>query len=63
MTKRKPQRAEMEHSSDCWKYGQHHYECALRKINELQIINANLQHDNLSYSRDVDRLEMFPGKH
>lgn len=39
MTKRKPQRAEMEHNDECWKYGQHHYECALKKI-EQQNLNT-----------------------
>ena len=34
--KRNPQRAEMIHTPDCWKHGQHHYECALEKITQLQ---------------------------
>lgn len=24
------------HASDCWKWGPNHYECALRKIKELE---------------------------
>lgn len=63
MSKSHPQRPEMTHNEECWKYGHHHYECAIRKIAELKIVNANLLHDNLQLSRDVDRATMFPGKH
>lgn len=30
-----PSRPLMEHGPDCWKWGQHHYECAKKKIEEL----------------------------
>ncbi len=32
----KPQRLEITHNEECWKYGQHHYECAVEHVGRIQ---------------------------
>ena len=49
----KPQRALVTHNSECWKYGQHHYECALRKIVHQQVTISALTNQLTSSIYDV----------
>ena len=56
-------RAQITHNDSCWSYGQHHYDCSVRYIQELQERIAELEDNLIRQFQDFERSEKNFGNH
>ena len=56
-------RALITHNNECWSYGQHHYECAMNYIHDLETRILDLEASLIRQYQDFERSEKNFGNH